>query len=413
MDDLRAIVVPLPKGIASILETLRLSRLCVEVNATICAKADLAPHQLRHMLAELDAVRSAADFDSRPAGDRQAVWQALSITYQALGDRAMVRTALNERRKLVPTDSDWLPMTLLDALNYSESAEERLGVVVELSSLADEIDLGPVFSRERIGLLSVLSDALWDVATGIDESDPRTTSLVDECFACYEKWLFGTKSSTNRSVVRIATSWGGDGRIVWQGADQQKISSLAISPDVVTRLFASTAADRGDPKPISKAIDLLNEQLAPSLADAIRRGAELRIQGVGPISLLPILATSVDGRPIGASANVARLHPNPSLTAPATGSTDPYSLLVVDRCFDRDSAAVIGAIKRAGDTQVLAFNSKEAASTLDVADLVAALQSASSAVLFCHAESSIVVANDAHLVLGPNARFTALCVNLQ
>ena len=48
------------------------------------------------MLAELNAVRETADFDSRPASDRQSLWQALSITYQALGDRDMVRTELTQ-----------------------------------------------------------------------------------------------------------------------------------------------------------------------------------------------------------------------------------------------------------------------------------------------------------------------------
>jgi hypothetical protein len=410
MDDLAVITVPFPEAISSIFDSLRLSGLCVEVNAAICAKPDLPPHQLRHMLSQLEAVRSRPDFDSLPASDSQALWQALLITYQALGDRAMVRTALDERLKLVRTDSDWLPLALLEALNYSENAEERLGIVRELNSLAHELDLGPIFSRERIGRLSVFRDTLWEVATGIDEAHPLATSLLDECFACYEKWLFGTQSSRHGRVVRIATSWGGDGRIAWQEEDRRKISSFAISSEIVTRLYSSTDAVRADVKPISRAINLLNQELGPSLSEPIRRGGELRIQAVGPISLLPILATTVDGKPIGALSNVARLHPDSALTASGGGSTEPYSLLVVDKCFSRDSAAVIGAIRKAwrgiGDTQILEFNSEQTSSALDIADLTGALRSASSAVLFCHGASSMVVANQASLVLGPSARLT-------
>jgi hypothetical protein len=409
MDDLALVGAPFSESTSSLFETLRLGQLCVKVNATICAKADLPPHQLRHMLAELDAIRANSDFDSRPPDDHQMLWQALSITYQALGDRAMVRTALNERRKLVSTDSDWLPMTLREALNYSESAEERCGVIGELNSLADEVDLGPVFSRERLGRLSVLRDSLWDVATGIDETNPLATSLLDECFACYEKWLFGIRSTSRQNVIRVATSWGGEGRISWYRTDQPRnISSFAIPQEVVTRLFSSTDVVRAETKPIRNAIKFLDEKLAPLLAEPIRRGGEQRIQAVGPIGLLPLLATSVDGKPIGGLSSVAHHHPNPILTISGAGSTDPYSLLVVDNCFGSDSGAVVRAARRAwqgtGDAQILAFNSEAASTALEVGELVESLRSAVSAVVFCHAVSQIAVANRAGLVLGPTAR---------
>jgi len=112
----------------------------------------------------------------------------------------------------------------------------------------------------------------------------------------------------------------------------------------------------------------------------------------------------VDGEPLGARPGVAYVHPNPTV-GPVSASAVPFDLLVVDTYFEGDAAAVETAFMACGgDRRVVSFDSS--ATELDLAGLRAALESATTALLFCHVSGAMWVANSVGLVVGPDRTLT-------
>jgi hypothetical protein len=170
--------------------------------------------------------------------------------------------------------------------------------------------------------------------------------------------------------------------------------------------FRSTMAhvEVKDRSPIDRVTEFLDSEIGEVLADAIASCGDVRIQTGGPLGGAPLLKTAVNGAPLGASASVAYAHPNPTMPAgePPVG---PFDLLVIDETFGDESSRVRSAVEAAAarsstTLEVLAFNSDSREAELSHEDLGKALQSCSSAILFCHVNTRVGQAPAAAIVTG-------------
>jgi hypothetical protein len=212
--------------------------------------------------------------------------------------------------------------------------------------------------------------------------------------------------------VRLLTTWQGEGRLAWSSNGRLKLANFALPPELAARLvFAMDTGGLGAPKALRRAIAHLDTVIGPLLEDVFGGLGERRIEAVGPIGLLPVLATSVAGRVLGSSPEIANRHPNTDAVLRAGGMRTPIDLLVIDACFEGEASRVQSALREfqsthPTDCRVLAFNSRPDGHSLSASELGDALQSASSAMLFCHSESNLTHASGSGLVLGPSSIFT-------
>lgn len=270
--------------------------------------------------------------------------------------------------------------------------------------------MGPLFTRERIGRLSILRDALWWAPASVAPASAIAAPAVDEAFACYGTWAFGCTPPDSEQVVRLVCDWHGRGLVRWRSCGRDGVASFTLDPELVGRFFYSMEAmrpvDRGDMRRVTSFLDTV---LAPLLLHAGVSDKPTRLQLGGVIGELPVLMTMVDGVALGASADVGYLHPNPEVTGRAA-NTEPFDLLVIDDCFGSEAMRVGRALQDgAGDGRAyvtLAFNSDAGADeALGHDQLASALQSARRALIFCHCESVAGMAGAASIVTGKNSRF--------
>lgn len=397
-----------------LLETFDLQILCVQILATISATYSasggppLTRSELDDMLTELDQVRLLPSFRSRSTADRDLLWTAVSCVHEALGNRPEAKAALAERRLLlVGSEADSRLLLLVDLIGYSESAEERLAFINELKSLAGGANIGSIFSRARLGRISIFRDSYWYVAAQADTSEPIGKALFDDCFASYEEWLYGRSAPWEQGTVRLSTTWQGKGVIAWKSGEEVEKRPLTSEPELAARLLLVTegrghAAER---KALRDITAYLTDTFAPVLKEALDAPGERRLHATGQVGMLPILVTHMAGKALGSSAEVAFRHPNADARFRSQGITDHVELTVIDKCFNEDArtvgtAARFAASKQHAQCDILDFNSETGA--LPVDELVNALRSVASAVLFCHAVSPIAIAGSAGLVLGPS-----------
>ncbi len=401
--------------VEQLFETFDLQILCVQILATISATytagggAPLPPSELDEMIVELDQVRFSPGFHSRPFGDKDLLWQTIASVQEALDNPDEVRDALTQRRRLTGRDEDSRLLLLVDLISHSDGAEERLELVNELKSLAKRANAGPIFSRARLGRMSIFRDSYWYVANEADVRETIGRSLFNDCFASYEQWLYGKSSPPDARTVRVFTGWQGAGGVVWESNGTAEKQSLTLDPELVTRLFVVTET-RGpatEQKALRDVTAHLTDKLGPALHPAFPSSGEKRLQAVGQMGTLPILAARVAGGALGSSAEVAYKHPNANATFRSQGINFPVQLAIVDNCFKEQARAVrdaarLAASRHGTECEILEFNSETGTLSLD--ELINAVRSVSSAVLFCHVESPITDAGSTGLVLGPSGR---------
>ena len=397
-------------------ERFDLQILCVQTLATVAATDSasggppLPESELKEMLSELDQIRQSPGFRSRSSGDQGLLWQAVSVVQAEFGNKEGVRAALAERRRLIGNDSDSRLLLLADLIPQSETSEERLELVAELRTLAKGANIGPVFSRARLGRMSILRDSYWYLATTADVNDPIGRALFDDCFACYEEWIFGKSVPMTSGTVRLFTMWRGEAGLAWLSDGTLERRPLTLDPELAARLvFAMEGNPGSERKVLRDAMTYLASVLSPVLAQAFNTPGERRIQAVGQMGILPILAAPVSGRALGASPEVAYRHPNTAAAFQLMGRRGHVELAVIDKCFGSDAqnvAITARAVASAQDAecQVLYFDSEN--DTLPVSNLLSALSSAASAVIFCHVDNPVANANAAGLILGSTSRLT-------
>lgn len=405
----------LPRGGVSPKDFLihtRISIFCTEVHAVASAanaqggNVVIPGEQLRHYRDELVSVRASNDFARMDDGQKSEVWICTAIIADLLGDTVMATESLQNALELSSRDLDPYIHNLLSSLARAESDEERLDLVLRLHGLATDQDLGPVFSRERLGRISILHDAFAEVSARVDQHAASAAALLQECFECRHRWTFDQDAPVDKRIIRITSGLQGSGRVAWLGAKGRRVTTFDLSPDLAVELITVTSSPSTSPRPIAAAINALSAELGPAIAEAFEDIPEARLDVAGVVGLLPVMATRVGSVPIGARANVSYLHP---LTG-AFESSDlpelPPDLLILDRSFGRASARVRDSflgLHRADGARptILEFDSEGTSSNdLDSKAAMDALTSATGAIFYGHCHPDLAHAATAALVLG-------------
>ena len=396
-------------------ESLQFQLLCTLINGTISARTSasggspIPTHQLDFLAAQLEEVRSRPAFSAWSASQQNLFWITLARIQETAGHAERVRETLRTRRATTPLEDDSRPRLLMELLGYASDARERLLLMGELRELPDTVNLGSIFSRERIGRMSVLHDAFWSavVATPID--DPLAGQLLDVSFECSRNWLFGRTIAPTKSTISIASSWQGGGRFAWGNARTRELRSFDLPPELPGELYAAMERTSStEPKALREAVAYLDRTLSPLLAEAEIDG-DVRLRTGGLVGLLPILATLVDGEALGTRVEIAIDHP--ALTeASIVVEERRFDLVVVDQCFARDAAEVVTAGRRVAsigsEPTVLAFNSDDQSTALDPLTLANELQRSRRTLIYSHVRLAVTQANWAGFYLGPSSALT-------
>lgn len=415
IDGLTALVPP-NENIKGAFRSIALQMLCIQISATRHAlfsaskRKPLPREKLEAMLGKLDVIRLEPDFAERPASDRYLLWQTATMLYDDLGDDLRLRAAFKEQRSLTADDPDALAALLVQMMEVAQGDEDRFALINELTRLGKSSEPGALFSQDRIGRVSVFRDALWSVATSTGSSLSLAAPGIDEALVCYRTWTFGNSVPLGKNTVRLLSDWAGGGRVRWEANGADQVREFELDPELVEKYFfdreATRSLDRGAAVELTRFLDRV---LGPTLTEAIKRKDEVRIQAGGSIALLPLLMTMIGDGPLGASTSAAYAHPNPDVeggpVAPA-----PFELLIVDDCFADDSARVRSALQLSAERssvtfQMLRFNSEEQGMELAHRELEDALESVSSALLFCHVDTPAMYAGEVAIVTGPASRF--------
>jgi CHAT domain len=394
--------------------------LCVQVGATVAAKhyaprgAEVQREELENWLSKVQAVHLRPSFSERSSEEKENIFLALAIIYEALGETAKSKEVQLERRHCMRSGVDNEIRALVNLLRYSETSEEKIALIRDLLNLAELSDLGPLFSRVRTGKISLLQDSFLHIAVNADNGTETGQSLVEDCFSVYDEFSFGQHKPSGLNLITLYSDWSGQGAIWWSSEDSKKSTPFTMPPSTARDFYfnvekSTTSSD----KAFREIVKFIDATLAPLISQAVSEGVdEQRLHAIGQVGTLPILAASVAGRPLGASAKIAYRHPNPNIPSRSSSRVRGIQLLVVDRCFETQSDEVVKAYREAAAKQsieqrVISFDSRHAHRSLCAADLAQKLQSASSALIFCHIDSEFMQASDTGIVIGPNARFTA------
>ncbi len=397
------------------LDRQALSLLCTEVSLAVTASeaAGGAPHldppPLGAFLSVLTSLRARPRFLLQSAEVKARYWQVCAIVQQRLGNHAAAAAAVTEWRRYTPNNVDSQLRLRLELIQLAESDEERLEHMAALRELGERPNLGQVFSRERLGRLSILRDAFWAIAARVATESAYAVPIVEEAFAAYGAWAYGFATSTTDDSVCLLGAWRGAGRLSSMHCRRRRVVQADIPPELLAR-FIGDMENVGpvDGPAMQKMTTYIDNEVAPAIPAHVD-GRQTRILAGGGAAFLPLLTAKVGGRPLGARPTVAYAHPNPRI-APGPPTTEPFDLLLLDAEFGLDARDVQEAweadSERAEASRLVRFDSSAAAAAASAGDVGAALASCSRALLFCHVESPIFYAGQAGLVLGPTERLS-------
>jgi hypothetical protein len=406
--------------ITRLFDRFSVQMLCVHVGAVVHANSyaprgsEIQREELENLLSKVQAVQMQSSVLERSSEAEENIFLALAIVYDALGETAKSKEAQLKRRRCMQSGvSNEIPV-LVDLLRCSESSEESLAFINDLRCIANLSDLGPLFSRVRTGKISLLQDSFLHIAVTADSGTEIGQSLIEDCFSVYDEWTFGQHKSTGLNLIRLCTDWSGQGAMWWSSKDSRESAPFIMPPSTARDFYFNVEKSTSSSnKAFREVVKFIDSTLAPLISQAVGEGVtEQRLHAVGQVGTLPVLAASVAGRPLGASAKIAYRHPIPDTQSRSSSSLGAIQLLIVDRCFGDRSEEVIkayreAAMKQSCEQRVVSFDSRHDHRSLCAADLAQKLQSASSALIFCHIDNDFMQASNTGLVLGPSARFTA------
>ncbi|HUB72671.1 MAG TPA: CHAT domain-containing protein [Solirubrobacteraceae bacterium] len=358
------------------------------------------PAPLNDFLRELTAIRVRADLSQQSQSLQARYWQVRAAVEQRSDDDEVAARSIREWTRLMPDDVDAQLQLRLELIQLASSDAERLEHMTALRRIAERPGMGALFSRERLGRLSGLRDVFWAIPARVDESSPYAVAIIEEAFAAYGVWLYGTPVELYPHTISILTAWRGRGHLSFMLDGTRRVRAVEI-PDALLPTFAGDAERL---KPLAQVMrpmeEFLDAAVAPLLDDAELAG-ETRLVAGGGASLLPLLATTVNEQPLGARGTVAYAHPNPSVVA-APPSTTPFDLLVTDRSFGADSRVVVESWEASSETTEtkIEFDSSATAGVLAAESLRAALETSRRALVFCHVENPMFHAAQGGIFLG-------------
>jgi hypothetical protein len=392
-----------PKGGPS-LEKLNLELYLERVGVALTAaeiSPKFSPPPVSDVLRELSAIRAGAAFAQQPQDLQARYWQITAALEQDAGNDARMGDAVREWRRLTPRDVDAQLRLHLELVQLATSDAERLEHLHAFTTLAERPELGPLFSRERLGRLSVLRDVFWAIPARVDASSPYANALIEEAFAAYGLWLYGRPIEVDSGCICFLAAWKGRGHLSWSADGTRHVQALAIPDDLLPGFLGAIEKLR-----LRDAMREMSAFLDANVALPLAQGDEItdetRLVVGGGASLLPVLATNVNGQSLGALGAAYR-HPNATVAgAPAT--TLPFDLLVVDRAFDSDSRDVVEAweldASPSAGMKKLEFNSSAAAGHLSVDSLQDALVGCRRALVFAHVNNPMFHGGQGGIFLG-------------
>jgi CHAT domain len=355
---------------------------------------------LGDFLQELTVIRVRADLSKQSQSLQARYWQVRAAVEQRSNDDEAAARSVREWTRLMPDDVDAQLQLRLELIQLATSDAERLEHMTALRRIAERPGIGPLFSRERLGRLSELRDVFWAIPARVDASSPYAVAIIEEAFAAYGVWLYGTPVELEPHTISILTAWRGRGHLSYTVEGTRRVGAVEIPDDLLPKF----AGDAERLKPLAQVMrpmdEFLDTSVAPLLEDA-ELAEQTRLVAGGGGSLLPLFATKVGGQPLGARGTVAYAHPNPSVVA-APPSTTPFDLVVADRSFGADSRAVVEAWEASSETTgtKIEFDSSAAASVLPAESLRVALEASRRALVFCHVENPLFHAAQGGIFLG-------------
>jgi hypothetical protein len=95
---------------------------------------------------------------------------------------------------------------LVDLLSVASDDAQKVALLSELDELGRSTPLGPLFSRERVGRVSILRDAVWATAASVGEESDYAGFALEAAFACYGTWMYGLSlKPTDRLIASCLT----------------------------------------------------------------------------------------------------------------------------------------------------------------------------------------------------------------
>jgi len=391
---------------------MRVAMLCVEVHAAVAATSAnqsgtvVARDALEHYRDELQSLRSSTQFTDLGDPQRSDVWTCTAQIAGLLEDADLVREALRHSLEVSTSDVDSYIQALVNSLRLAVSDDERLELFRRLHALAVDRDLGPVFSRERIGRISMLHDVFSEGAATGNVGTAAGQSVMEECFEGRHRWLFARDAPVDRRVVRISSAYQGNGRVAWISPEGARMTSFELPADTAVELVQVTRSPSTTSRPITSAIEILSRGLGLAIAAALTDVPEARLDVAGFAGLLPVMATRVGAVSIGARSTISYLHPLTGSLDAIEGPQRCPDLLILDRSFGKRSARVAAAFRRLHlvlDTtpRIVDFDSSapgDGEANTEV--VVRALASAAGAIFFGHCDTQLARAGATALVLG-------------
>lgn len=340
-----------------------------------------------------------------PALKSSALTAIASLAHD-LGHSDIARTALEKALDCTATDTD--TDTTLQSLRYVIALTNNPARVIELTEqlAASSADgtVGAPFSRDRLGRLSVFRDIFPHLISNADEGTEDGQMLIRAALAAHYRWTYGIVPSAD-GVVHVVTDWKGQGRAIWRHNGELEVRRFSVPLETVMRVFQVSERRAGSAAALRAASTVLDNSVTPILEEILEDTKHRFVSGIGLTGVLPLLATSVHGAPLGTTGRIVHLHPlYGKVESPDLAGRSP-DLLVVDLCFGADSSAVQVAFQLAGGllhttARIITFDSSSQGGGLDRSELLDALKVSRWPIYFGHALAPPHLVAATGLVLG-------------
>lgn len=422
IDDLRRTALADPgirdtHGALAFLRSLRIQLRCNEITATVLARGavgrthHLPANALADFRHELEGISSSEAFDNERQSARSAVLNTLALVCSVLGDRTGTASALKRRRELPAGSVEDQIRSVIDLLGFSTSDAERLLLIGELEQIARQGRLGTVYSRERLGRISMLSDTFAAVAVLADPGTAVGRSLSKASFDCHSLWMFGSAPPDDGSIIRVAVAWSGSGKVFWRETDEPTSLGFELDPPLVGQLLQARDSMSTNATLWRRVLTHQDQALGPAMAEAFSHMPGAPIEAIGLAALLPLSLLSIKGVAIGLDPAFAYVHPRGGNYDRVHGHTrwEP-NLVIVDHAFGDEARRVVDAARSleaecSRPISIIEFDST-GGEPLSRRQLLGALMTATDVILYCHGVSPMERAPSVGLLLGDGDTLT-------
>ena len=181
------------------------------------------------------------------------------------------------------------------------------------------------------------------------------------------------------------------------------VRDLAFPIASIVDILSATERRTSYERPLLRILDLMNSRLGPILEEVLEEIPNPRLEAVGSMGLLPIMATTIGSTAVGAVASYQ--HPR-SFHGVSEASSKDIDLLVVDLSLGEDAARVRNGYLRAcsvlGKASVIVEMRSDEFDGTKKEEIKDALARSTNAMFFGHGRSDLAMAGESGLVIGNN-----------